>query len=113
MIPKAPVNNVVAVTGDSERRRNILFEKDNWEIVLYRNWEMAYAVHSCRAALLPEGTRTKEPMVDTIATPLAPRAITQNTAIVKNRTEASPILCWNCSAQVPDEIITIVELFNG
>jgi hypothetical protein len=108
MIPKVPVNNVVACPEEAEHRRRLLFQMEGWEIVQYKNYEKAYAVHQCRGEIkkVPVGRHGELP-------PIAPRAITRLAEVKKGHEKATPVLCWNCTKQMPDEIITILELFNA
>jgi hypothetical protein len=102
MIPKAPKNP----TERPETRRNVLFQQESWEIVLYTNRTQAYAVHSCNGELSSflssfRGEATGHP----------PRAVTKASEIARARSEQ--IVCWSCGSALPDDIVTITELFNA
>jgi hypothetical protein len=109
MIPTNPTNlskpqeEVLGVTGS---KRHVLFVLRDWEIVVYAERQKAYAVHNCHAQLLDHDT--KEPMVDGILKSSPPRAITRSIELLKPW-----VTCWSCHARVPDEIITVTELYNG
>jgi hypothetical protein len=90
MIPKHPTG---PLSGQPDKKRRVLFALGQWEIVSFSNREKAYAVHICHNYPTP-------------------RAITTAPAMSRGaRGEA--IQCWNCFAVVPEEIITITELYNG
>ena len=94
--------------GDNpESLRRVLYVLNDWEIVLFKAYTKAYAVHSCKA----EAQHTKATVGDDPLRPGPPRAIIK--AAVLKRGMRNAIICWCCDAAVPDEIITITELFNG
>jgi hypothetical protein len=98
MIPKAPKNP----TERPETRRNVLFQQESWEIVLYTNRTQAYAVHACNGDKSTfRGHSTNHP----------PRAVTKASEIARARSEQ--IVCWSCGSALPDDIVTITELFNA
>ncbi len=98
--------------GSPETRRRVLFTQGLWEIVMFSAHAKAYAVHSCQGEP-PTLGNIKEPMVDggDPLRPGPPRAITKAATMAKAR--LSKIGCWSCEADVPDDIVTIAELYNG
>jgi hypothetical protein len=99
MIPMVPKG---ALSNNPERSRRVLFILGAWEIVLYKDRTKAYAVHSCNGERSDfRGHATNHP----------PRAVTQASVMAKSR--ITSIACWSCDADVPEEIITITELFNA
>jgi hypothetical protein len=100
MIPNNPIN-CVATPEESAFRRRVLFNLGRWEIVLYKNYQRAYTVHSCRGNIPDqEGVWRSSP----------PRAITTYPVTPSHETSST---CWSCGDTIPDEIITITELYNA
>ncbi len=94
-------------SGDGpEGRRRVLYILNGWEIVLFKEDTKAYVVHSCKA----EAQHTKATIVDDPAA--GPRRATTSASTLEEGI-LQGIQCWSCKAVVPDEIITITELFNG
>jgi hypothetical protein len=97
---------------DSEGQRQILFTLDLWEIVLFKSYTKCYAkcyaVHTCppEEQIFPRGTGTLTGTVH------QPRAITRASQM-ERAARGTRILCWCCEVVVPDDIITITELYNG
>ncbi len=89
-------------------RRQTLFTLGKWEIVLFKSSTHAYAVHSC----LPEEQIVPATVGDDPDNPGPPRAITRAESLARGA-RGGAVACWNCAAVVPDEILTIAELYNG
>jgi hypothetical protein len=88
--------------GAQDGRRRVLFHTGSWEIVLYKSYDKAYAVHSCNGDKSNfRGAGTRNP----------PRAVTKASEIARART--TKISCWSCGSEVPEDIVTITELFNA
>jgi hypothetical protein len=84
------------------KRRQVLFNLGSWEIVLYADYSKAYVVHTCRG-MIPDGNGGLR------SSP--PRAITGSDVLNEARTAA--IQCWSCKTEVPQDLITIAQLYNA
>ena len=78
--------------------KHLLFQLESWEIVKYDAYAKAYAVHNCPAGdgASPSGGNVVE---------CSEQAL--------DEFQGKPVACWHCQDPVPDEIITITELYNG